>query len=1002
MSLKAKSFSSAATRWINTVGYLILFVLSVIPLYAQKKSRLQQLSIEDGLSQNTINTIYQDSKGFMWFGTQNGLNRYDATGFSVYKNINGDSASIASNDVYAVYEDRHANLWFGTRSGLSMFNRVSNNFLNYEDDSQNQYAMRPVWCIVGSKKDDLLWIGASGGLFQFNTITKKFLHFKINDSIQNANSIRAMCEDRNGKLWICPTVGDVKIFDKAQGTFVNVNTPSGIVLRDITCILEDENDVIWMAREDGSLFQYVQGNIREHTAMKKKFPIRSLRLDRDGQLWIGTDKGGVFLLNKSNGRFYPLGEKQQNGTDVVLSFFDDAKGDMWLGTYHGGAYLFDKIDTTFNHFTPYPEIKNLDESNSVLSICSDGNDLWFGTDGGGLVRKEGQRIQYYHEGDGENSIAGNTVLCISKGNDDLLYAGTYSDGLSTFDKRSGKFVTYNQSNGLNDNSVWAVYHDGDYVWIGTNRGGLNLFHTRTKQFRYFTNTLKDERSISSNTIRCIYKDSRNKLWIGTVSGLNVLNEDSTFTSFFHRNQNNTLSNNNVLCIYEDSRKNLWMGTHGGGLNRYDYRTDTFENFQEDSGLSGNIVYGILEDAQGNLWLSTNRGMSRFDVEKRQFKNFDTRSGLSSSQFNTGAYFKQRDGRMFFGNIEGVSSFFPHFIRQSSFVPPVVITGFQLFNKPVPISSDGPLQKAIDETTEITLDHTQSFFSISFTALNYTHPDKNSFQYQLEPFNKEWIDAGNTTMATYTNLDPGTYIFKVKGANNDGVWNEKFASLKIIIEPPYWKTWWFRGLLFVAALLMLYGIYLLKVRSIKNQQRALKDLVDQRTSEIEVKNKLLLETEKRNALLLNQKLSAELSSKSKELSKYALLIIQKNRLLDELKTKLKDVIRNPGSSNLRDFRNLVQMINYNFSPEKEWKEFNINFNTVHEGFSDALKSRFHDLTSNDLRLCALYRIGIPSKDIAEAMGISQASVKMARYRLRKKLGLSPEEDIHRFLESFFQQ
>jgi hypothetical protein len=485
-----------------------------------------------------------------------------------------------------------------------------------------------------------------------------------------------------------------------------------------------------------------------------------------------------------------------------------------------------------------------------------------------------------------------------------------------------------------------------------------------------------------------------------VSGLNILNEDSTFTSFFHRNQTNTLSNNNVLCIYEDSRKNLWMGTHGGGINRYDYRTDTFENFQESNGLSGNIVYGILEDEQGNLWLSTNRGISKFDVDRRRFKNFDTRSGLSSSQFNIGAHFKQSDGRMFFGNIEGVSSFYPHHIRQNSFIPPVVITSFQLFNKTVNIGTESILKKAISETTEITLDHTQSFLSIGFSALNYTHPDKNSFQYILEPFNEEWINAGSTKIATYTNLDPGTYTFKVKGSNNDDVWSENFASLRIVITPPFWKTWWFNLLCFALCIVALYGIYIVKVNSIRKQQVVLKALVDERTSEIEEKNALLLETEKTNALLLNQKLNDELSSKSKELSKYALLIIQKNRLLDELKKKLKEVLRNPASSNLRDFRNLVQMINYNFSPEKECKEFSVNFNTVHQGFSDTLKSRFPDLTNNDLRLCALYRIGIPTKDIAEAMGISQTSVKMARYRLRKKLGLSPEEDIHQFLQNFF--
>ncbi len=447
-------------------------------------------------------------------------------------------------------------------------------------------------------------------------------------------------------------------------------------------------------------------------------------------------------------------------------------------------------------------------------------------------------------------------------------------------------------------------------------------------------------TISSNTIRCIFKDSRNKFWVGTVSGLNVFNEeDSTFSSFFNRSPDNTLSNANILCIHEDSRKNLWFGTHGGGVNRYDYRTDTFISYQEKDGLVGNIVYGILEDAQGNLWMSTNKGLSRFDVAKKEFKNFDTRSGLASSQFNVGAYYKSKDGRMYFGGIEGVNAFYPHYIRQNSYVPPVVFTEFQLFNKPVVIGADSPLEKTIGETSEIELNHSQSVFSIKFAALNFTHSDKNNFQYILEPFDKEWIQAGSSNIATYTNLDPGSYTFKVKGSNNDGVWNEKPATLHIIITPPFWKTLWFEASMVVIVVLVLYAAYRVKVNSIKKQKEILTQLVDQRTTEIEEKNRLLLETEKKNAQLLHQKLNDELSLKSRELTNYALLIIQKNRLLDELKKKLKEVLRNPASSNLRDFRNLVQLINYNFSPEKEWKEFNVNFNRVHEGFFGFFEGAF---------------------------------------------------------------
>jgi ligand-binding sensor domain-containing protein len=982
--------------------FLFLALLLAAGSYAQKKIRLQQFSIEDGLSQNTINTIFQDSRGFMWFGTQNGLNRYDGIAFTTYKNLASDSNSISSSDVYAAYEDADKITWFGTRSGLSRFNRDANNFSNYDFYEGGQYAMRPAWCIAGSPKNEYLWIGASGGLFRFSRVTKKFNHYRINDSIQNANSVRALCQDKKGRLWVGTSIGELMQFDETHGTFTLLNSSArskGKEYNAITCILQDNEGNIWIGKEDGVLvrFEDAHGTFQEYTALKNKYPVRAMLEDKEGNLWIGTDKGGTFLLNKRTGVFTPLGERQENGTDVVLSFYNDVKGDMWLGTYHGGAYLFDKTDTAFTHLQPYHEIRNSDESNSVLAICQDRNGLWMGTDGGGLIRKEKGTTHYYKKA-GSNSIAGNTILCLAERAGEL-YIGTYANGLSVFIPSTGRFTTYDQSNGLSDNSVWTLYVDGDAIWIGTNKGGLNLFDVKSRKFRHFTNTLKDEHTISSNTIRSIFKDSRNKLWIGTVSGLNVFNEeDSTFTSFYHHEGENSISNNNVLCVYEDAEKNLWMGTHGGGINRYDYRTGVFTDFQEEDGLAGNIVYGILEDVQGNLWLSTNKGISRLDVRKKEFTNFDTRAGLTSAEFNTGASFKNKEGRMFFGNIQGATSFLPHHIRQNTFVPPVVITDFFLFNKPVPIGPQSPLQRAIGETAEIALDHTQSVFSLRFAALNFTHSDKNSYAYQLEPFDKEWIYAGHVNSATYTNLDPGTYTFKVKASNNDGVWNESFTTLTIVITPPFWKTLWFNALVVVFIALVLYGAYRFKVSSIRKQKEILTSLVDQRTAEIEEKNKLLLETQMKHAQLIHQKLNDELEARSKELTNYALLIIQKNRLLEELKMKLKEVIRHPGSSNLRDFRNLVQMINYNFSPEKEWKEFSANFNRVHGGFSETLKAKFPDLTNNDLRLCALYRISIPSRDIAEAMGISSTSVKMARYRLRKKLGLSPEEDISKFLNT----
>jgi ligand-binding sensor domain-containing protein/DNA-directed RNA polymerase specialized sigma24 family protein len=994
---------------IRTVVFFTLSLCLFQGVFAQKKIKLQHFSTEDGLSQNTINYIFQDSRGFMWFCTHNGLNQFDGNSFTVLKNIEGDSTSIASNDIYTAFEDRNHNLWFGTSQGLSLFDRGKNSFVNFDYyPFSNRYTLNPVWSIIASQDKKELWLGASGGLFSFNLSSHQFSHVVINDSIQNANSVGALCTDKKGDIWVGTPQGLFR-FDKRNKKLIwleyNRTKKDNNIVR---CLLKDREDNIWIGNEDGVLSKYdfQLGTFTHYEALKDKFPIRSILENSAGELWIGTDKGGVFIFEPKPARFVPLDYNRENGNDVIRSLCEDKKGDIWLGTYNGGAHLFDKLDTAFNYILPYPEINHPNESNSVMAVAEDKEgQLWLGTDGGGLIHWAGnQNIRYYKSNAPSNSIAGNTILCLSKGRDEKLYIGTYANGISVMDTRTGMFRNNQHDTAghksLNDNSVWAIYNDNEaYLWIGTNNGGLNLLNLRNETFRHFTNNLKDPTSISSNSIRCITKDSRNNLWIGTVSGLNLLNEkDSTFTRFIHTlSDKKSLSNSNILCIYEDSQKNLWLGTHGGGINLYNPKSRFFTNYKESNGLSGNIVYGILEDSQGNLWLSTNKGISKFNPATGEFKNFDTSSGLPSSQFNVGAFYKNPAGALFFGSINGLCSFSPHHIKENTYLPPIVLTDFALFNKTVTIGANSPLQKSITETREITLDYSQSVISFSFAALNYTHRDKNNYAYKLEPFDKEWNLVGNKHNATYTNLAPGVYTFKVKGSNNSRIWNEKYTSVKLIITPPFWKTTWFKLFSTLVTLSLILGVHTLQVNRIQKQKTILEKLVNQRTEEIEEKNKLIYETEMKNAQLLQQRLSDEIISKSQELTSYTLLIIQKNRLLDELKKKIKETIRQSNPNKLQDFKNLIRMINYSFSPEKEWREFNLNFNRLHAGFAETLKTNFPDLTPNDLRLCTLYRIDFPTKEIAEAMGISHMSVKMARYRLRKKLSLSPEDDLNEFLK-----
>jgi len=998
----------------HLVLVIILSLYTSTKLYSQTEIRLQHFSTKDGLSQNTINFIFQDHKGFIWIGTHNGLNRFDGTSFTVYKNIETDKSSIQSNDNYAVYEDKKGQLWFGNGQGISLYNRSKDNFINFSYVKDDKHSMRPVWSVEASAEEGKIWLGASGGLFLFDTNKGSFSHFNIDDALPGANAVQELFLDSKKNLWLGTNGAGIYIFNnqnkKIRHYTKKTNLSTALSDNSITSIYEDSENQIWIGTENGVLNRFNEANTsfdKFQVASREATGIHSIIEDKSKKLWLGTDKGGLFQFDKKNSRFMAYSYKAEPGNHVIRSLFEDAKGNIWIGTYGGGIYLYDKLDNYFKQILPYQQVNNYNQSNSVLAISESANgNLWLGTDGGGLLKyqKESKNRTYFKK-ENSNSLPGNTVLSLHNAGDKKLYIGTFQDGLSVYDLQTQKFSNYRNNpanpNSLSDNTIWDIHEETNgSIWLATNNGGVAIFNPAKQTFKQLTYHIDNPKSLSSNSVRSIFKDSRNNIWVGTVSGLNLFNpQDSTFTHYYYSQANKqSLSNNSILCIYEDFNNNLWLGTHGGGLNKFNVQDGTFRHYKEKDGLLGNVVYGILEDEQGFLWLSTDKGLSKFNIGANQFQNFDESSGLFNAQFNIGAYYKNPQKEMFFGNINGLCSFNPQQIKKNYYVPPVVITGFQIFNQPVGIGINSPLTQNITETNTITVDYKQSVINFSFSALNYTHPQKNMYAYKLEPFEKDWNEVGYRQFATYTNLDPGEYTFLVKGSNNDGLWNEQPTKLKLIVRPPFWATWWFRGLglLFLAG--FIYGGYWYKTRSIKKQQAKLKKLVKIRTQEIKEKNALLIAAEKKNAELIQNQLNIEITHKSKELTRYTLLIIQKNRLLEDLKNKLREAVQNPKAINMQSFKEIIRTINANFSPDQEWREFTNNFERVHEDFVQTLKAYYPELTHNDLRLCALYRLDTSTKDIAKILGISETSVKMARYRLRKKLTLSAEEDLTYFLNN----
>jgi signal transduction histidine kinase/ligand-binding sensor domain-containing protein len=820
-------------------------------LYAQKNSiRFKHISIAQGLSQSTVYCIRQDSKGFMWFGTQEGLNRYDGYKFKQYKHDPTDAKTISDNYVWTLYEDKNGVLWIGTFFGLNRFDRERETFTHYKQnkDAPSGLSHNDVRVIYEDHDEDL-WIGTGGGgLNKLDRKTGKFERFMSNtksdkESLSH-NDVRAIYEDGHGVLWIGTAGGGLNRFNRKTKKFTHyTNENSNLNHHDVRTIYEDRHGVLWIGTRGGGLnhFNRETGKFTYYTNENSNLShhdVRTIYEDRAGGFWIGTYNGGLNkLYDREKMQFTHYKHDAANphslSKNEVLCIYEDQAGVLWIGTRGGGLNIYDRKNKNFNLY-PY-DVKNVERLNlnDVRAIYEDNSGvLWVGFLGGGLIRcdrKKDTLIQYKHDESDPYSLGHDEARAIREDRSGVLWVGTLGGGLNKLvNRKKGRFKRYmhdeKDAGSLSSNDVLSVYEDRfGFLWIGTLGGGLNKFDPDPGRFVRYNHNEYEPSGLSGNQVRCIYEDRAGVLWIGTDEGLNKFHRE---TETFIRYKNNprqpgSLSHNRVRCIYEDRSGVLWIGTKGG-LNKFDRNEEKFEHFREEDGLCNNVIYGILEDNRGNLWLSTNRGLSRFDPAAGTFKNYDFDDGLQGNEFNAGAYFKStRTGEMFFGGINGFNAFFPGKIEDNLYVPPVVITDFLIFNKPVlpeRKNPGSPLQKPIDQTGTLVLNHKQNVFSFEFAALHYASPGRNQYKYKLDGWDKHWneTDAENRR-ATYTNLPSGDYIFRVKGSNKDGIWNNKGTSIRLRILPPPWKTWWAYTLYILAITGIITGYVLAQSKKVKKER-----------------------------------------------------------------------------------------------------------------------------------------------------------------------------------------
>jgi len=894
---------------ISTFLMLLSFLVN---LTSQGENiKFKHITIDDGLSQNTINSMLQDKQGFLWFGTQDGLNKYDGYKIKIYKHDPDDSNSLSSSTIDFLYEDRYGDLWITTAGGLNRFNPATETFFRYDSDPENpESTMSDKIGKLYEDRDGVLWVATAGGLNKYDRENDSFIRYFVNSDKpeSGANTILSLCEDASGIFWVGTAEG-LYLFNRTNENFIRYKSGTdkrGNLSGDyIFSVFEDRNGVLWFGTENG-LFKFDKQNenfIRYDTGIDSTggfsaYTVRSIYEDKSGYLWlrsrqgvyrfdkarerfeyfyhnpddpnslssgavnhvfedkngtiwIGTWGGGInkFVPGDRNGQKHSFVRYRYNpnnpyglSNDQIGDILEDRSGVIWIGTFTGGLNKFDAGSIKFDHFKEIPNSDNCLRGKVVWSILEDKTGiLWIGTEGGGLNkfdRSTNTYTHYLHDPFDFTSLSHNTVMSLYEDRSGVLWIGTNGGGLNRLVPGETKnappiFAKYQfnpaDSTTIGGNAVVSLCEDREGVlWTGTFGGGLSkIIQDSSKKFIRYRNNPVDENSISHNVVVSIFEDSSGDLWIGTFGGgLNKYDRDN---DSFIRYQNvpgdtTSLSNDRVLSIHESliNPDILWIGTMGGGLNRFDKRSETFRYFREKHGLPNDVIYGILEDNSGDLWLSTNRGIAEFNQKTFEVKKYDESDGLQSNEFSQFAYYKSRDGEMFFGGINGFNSFFPDSVKNNQCIPPVVITDFKLFNESVPVGemSDGRtiLNKSISATDEIDLTHKDNTFTIEFAALNYASSDKNNYAYKLDGFDKGWYYVGTRRFASYTGLSPGNYTFRVKASNNDGVWNEEGTSVGIIIKPPMWGTWWFRiTAVFVIAVLCIAG-YRIRTKYLFQQTR----------------------------------------------------------------------------------------------------------------------------------------------------------------------------------------
>ena len=793
--------------FIKRIYLFILFsAIGIMTLSANDNGSIKfsHISLNNGLSQSTVFSIAQDKRGNMWFATYDGVNKFDGYDFTIYQHDASDPHSIANDIARTVMTDSQGRIWIGTRDGLSWYNEEKDLFRNffYKKNGKNTQVNG-----IAEINPEQLLISSQEGLLLFNVKDTCFIDNKLSTEM---HQLKASTISRQGEnIYIGTNNG---LFEYSIGTGRLSTVTNALDNKQIQAVLLQSPTRLWVATEGAGLYLLnpKTGEVKNYRhspgtpqCISSNF-IRSLALDSQNRLWIGTFND-LNIYHEGHDSFVSFSSNPvEDGSlsqSSVRSIFMDSQGGMWLGTYFGGLNYYHPLKNRFRNITRIPYQNSLND-NVVSCIIEDNErNLWIGTNDGGLnlYNPKTKRFSYYtlQEGNKEGIGSNNVKAVYVDEKQGRVYIGTHAGGLSVLQRNTGRIEHFNMQNSeLLDDNVYAILPDGEQnLWLGTLQA-LIRFNPEKRSFTVIDKE-KNGNEIPNRRITTLFRDSRQRIWVGGEEGLCIYKVENGEVESLHLIEpTSSLAGAFINCVYETQNDVFWIGTREG-VYSYNEKKNTIKHYTTANGLPNNVLYGILEDSFGRLWMSTNRGLTCFNPETEKFRNFTQTDGIQSNQFNSSSYCRTSTGQMYFGGIAGITTFRPELLIDNPYTPPVVITGLRLFNKIVrPDDETEILTRNIADTESITLSSHQSAFSLDFVVSNYISGQHNTFAYKLEGYDKEWYYLTDKQPVSYSNLPQGTYNFLVKAANSDGKWNETPTQLEIVVLPIWYKTWW-AILLFVA-------------------------------------------------------------------------------------------------------------------------------------------------------------------------------------------------------------